>query len=72
MYLSDIKPAGIKAVEFHYDITENTLADTRRLIDDFAYRAEIIEHNYQVGLDHFSYKRLEQVLSEALKRLNNL
>lgn len=72
MYLSDIKPAGIKAVEFFYDITEETLEDTRRLIDDEAYRAEIIEHNYQAGLEHFSYKILHQVLAEALKRLENL
>lgn len=72
MYLSDIKPAGIKAVEFHYDITEDTLEDTRRLIDDFAYRAEVIEHNYQVGLERFSYTILRQVLAEALKRLSIL
>ncbi len=72
MYLSDIKPAGIRAVEFFYDIKEETLADTRRLIDDEAYRAELIEHNYQVGLEHFSYQVLRQVLAEALKRLSNL
>lgn len=69
IYLSDIKPAGIKAVEFYYDIDEDTLAETRRLIDDEAYRAEIIEHNYQAGAEHFSYAVLRQVLVEALGRL---
>jgi glycosyltransferase involved in cell wall biosynthesis len=70
MYLSDIKPAGIKAAEFLYDITEETLAETRRLIDDEAYRADITEHNYQVGLEKFSYKILRRVLSEALSKLS--
>ena len=72
MYLSDIKPAGINAVEFHYDITDATLKDTRRLIDDADYRAEVVEHNYQVGLEKFSYIILRQVLSTALEKLSIL
>ncbi|MEM9953373.1 MAG: glycosyltransferase family 4 protein [Chloroflexota bacterium] len=72
MYLSDIKPAGIRAAEFNIDITDETLAETRRLIDDEAYRAEVIEHNYQVGLQHFSYRRLRQVLQRALQAIADL
>ncbi|GAB5493932.1 MAG: glycosyltransferase family 4 protein [Phototrophicaceae bacterium] len=69
MYLSDIKPAGIKAVEFYYDINDSTLEETRRLIDDKAYRAEVTEHNYQVGIEHFSYDVLRDVLTKALDKL---
>ncbi|MEM6283347.1 MAG: glycosyltransferase family 4 protein [Chloroflexota bacterium] len=69
MYLSDIKPAGIQAVEFHYDITEDTLAGVRRLIDNADYRNEVTEHNYQVGQQHFSYDVLRSVLQQALQKL---
>ncbi|MGB7342537.1 MAG: glycosyltransferase family 4 protein [Phototrophicaceae bacterium] len=72
MYLSDIKPAGIRAAEFFYDITEETLAETRRLIDDASYRAEVVNHNYQVGLEHFSYTTLHDVLTTALVKLATL
>lgn len=71
MYLSDIKPAGVMAVEFSYDITEDVLNQTRRLIDDADFRKQMIEHNYQVGLEKFSYKVLRRVIQEALSILAN-
>lgn len=71
MYLSDIKPAGVMAVEFSYDITEDVLSQTRRLIDDDAFRNQMIEHNYQVGLEQFSYTVLRRVIKEALSKLQN-
>lgn len=71
MYLSDIKPAGIRAVEFNLDINSDTLAATRRMIDDEAYRLEMTEHNYQVGMQHFSYQVLRTVLKNALQRLED-
>ncbi|MEL6307234.1 MAG: glycosyltransferase family 4 protein [Chloroflexota bacterium] len=71
MYLSDIKPAGIQAVEFSIDITEQTIADTRRLIDDEAYRQAMVEHNYAVGEKNFSYAVLERVLKHGLALLES-
>ncbi len=46
IYLSDIKPAGVRAVEFLYDISETVLDETRRLIDDATWRDQITTHNY--------------------------
>jgi glycosyltransferase involved in cell wall biosynthesis len=69
MYLSDIKPAGIRAAEFNLNITEDVLKETRRIIDDAAYRDEMTAHNYAVGLQHFSYRVLRDVLHNALERL---
>ena len=66
VYLSNIQSVGVQAVEFYHDITEDTLAQTRQLIDDEAYRREMIEHNYQVGLEHFSYQTLRETLTKLL------
>jgi glycosyltransferase involved in cell wall biosynthesis len=66
MYLSDIRPAGIRAVEFHHDITDSVLNDVRQLIDNPHLREEIVEHNYKVGLKHFSYAVLDQKLKKAI------
>ena len=66
IYLANIKTAGVQAVEFNYDITDDVLAQTRRLIDDGAYRDDMVEHNYQVGLEHFSYRVLTQVITTLL------
>lgn len=70
MYLTDIKPAGVRAVEFSHDITDDTLQATRELIDNAALRDDLTEHNYAVGLQHFSYRVLREVLREALRRLD--
>lgn len=66
MYLSDIKPAGVQAVEFSYDITPDVLDSTRQLIDDAALRERTVEHNYAVGLQHFAYGVLEKSLLPLL------
>jgi glycosyltransferase involved in cell wall biosynthesis len=71
MYLSDIKPAGVIAVEFLYDITEDVLNQTRKLIDDADFRQKMVEHNYQVGLEQFSYTVLRRVIQAALSKLAN-
>lgn len=69
-YLADIRPAGVRAVEFYHDITPEVLQQTRRLIDDVAFRDEMTEHNYAVGLEHFSYRVLRKTLTQALGQFN--
>lgn len=71
MYLSDIKPAGVRAVEFHHDITPDIIQQTRRIINDERLRDEITEHNYGVGLRHFSYRVLREKVALALKRYHD-
>lgn len=68
-YLSDIKPAGVKAVEFWHDLTPEVLAETRRLIDDEAFRKHMVEHNYEVGLEHFSYRVMREKIEYLLGTL---
>ncbi|RMG83097.1 MAG: glycosyltransferase [Chloroflexi bacterium] len=69
VYLADIRTAGIKAVEFHYDITDEVVAQTRQLLDDDALCERIVEHNYQIGLKHFSYETLENTLEQVINDL---
>ncbi len=66
VYLSDIKPAGVQAVEFYHDITPEVLAQTRAIIDKAGPREAMTAHNYEVGLQHFSYTALRRTLTEAL------
>jgi glycosyltransferase involved in cell wall biosynthesis len=66
VYLADIKPRGIQAVEYLYDITPEVLADTRRMIDDAALRERMTENNYQVASRYFSFNVLRKTLKKAL------
>jgi mannosylglucosylglycerate synthase len=67
VYVADIKSRGMQAVEYHYDITPEVIAQTRRLIDDAALRETMTANNYQVAAEHFSYSVARRVLEQALR-----
>lgn len=66
IYLSNILPVGIRAVEFFNDITAEVLDQVRTMIEDDKLRAEMVEHNYRVGLEHFSYTVLRGTMKQVL------
>ena len=66
-YVADIKPVGVQAVEFYHDITEDVLRQTRQIIDDPRLRREMVNHNYQVSVEHFSFKVLRNTLRHVLE-----
>jgi len=66
IYATDIRPKGFKVIEFDDYITEKTLQDTHRILDDPSYRAELCSFNYSLALRHFSYKILRSQLQVLL------
>lgn len=69
IYRADIRPAGIRAIEFNYDITSDVVAQTRELIDNPDLVREITEHNYEVGRQHFSFDVMKDRLIDILKAI---
>jgi len=65
-YRSDIKPAGVRAVEIREEVTPQTVHDVLALLDDPAEVARLVAHNYAVGQTHFSYEVLESRLRALL------
>ncbi len=66
-YRSDIKPAGVQAVEIREEVTPTTAEAVAALLDNPAEVARMVEHNYRVGEAHFSYEVLDQRLRHLLK-----
>jgi glycosyltransferase involved in cell wall biosynthesis len=70
VYEVDIEPKGFRAVEFDNYISEATVRDARKLIEDPALAAEWADINYRLARRHFSFavlqRRLESLLSECL------
>lgn len=66
----DIKPKGFRVVEFDGYITEATIASVQQVLQDSQLREEMVEHNYQLGKQYYSYRvlsrRVETLLSECL------
>ena len=65
-YVADIQPCGVKAVEFYHDITDEVIRQTREAIDNPKFRDEMTAHNYEVGLEHFSFRKLRLTLYKAI------
>jgi len=60
IYATDIRPKGFKVIEFDDYITERTIQDTLRILDDPAHQVELCNFNYALALRHFSYKVLRR------------
>jgi len=60
IYATDIRPKGFKVIEFDDYITERTIQDTLRILDDPVHQVELCSFNYALALRHFSYKVLRR------------
>ncbi|MEJ2352324.1 MAG: glycosyltransferase, partial [Anaerolineales bacterium] len=70
IYNTDIKPKGFRVISFGDFITQDTVEKSRQLLSDPARVKEIVEHNYKLGRQYYSYhvlqRRLQALLDEAL------
>ena len=66
VYVSDIAPTGLRAVEIDGAVTAETVAAVTELLDRPELVEEIVTHNYAVGRRHFSYEVAEEILLPLL------
>jgi glycosyltransferase involved in cell wall biosynthesis len=66
IYATDIRPKGFRVIEFDDYITNTTIEETLRVLDDPSYQAELCTHNYGLALRHFSYTVLRNKLRVLL------
>lgn len=69
IYRTDIEPCGFRTVDFDDYITRPTVAEVKRLLSDRRYQREMVEQNYQLALQYFSYEVLEDELRPILRRV---
>jgi glycosyltransferase involved in cell wall biosynthesis len=62
----DIKPKGFRVIEFDGYITDETVRQTRDILENPALGREMTEHNYQLGRRFYSYGVLERGLKTLI------
>ena len=62
IYRLDIKPKGFQVVEYGEFVAKLAVDQTRALLLNPERVAEMVEHNYAVARQHFSYANLEKLL----------
>ncbi|MBN1565955.1 MAG: glycosyltransferase family 4 protein [Anaerolineae bacterium] len=66
VYRADIQPTGIQAIEIYEDVMPDTVEAVKALLNDPGKIAQVVEHNYQIGVEHFSYEVLQDRLVSLL------
>ena len=72
VYVADIGPLGFDFVEIDGRITDAAAVQVRELLADPARCEQMVEHNYRLGWEHFSFERLEKLLRELLEEVESL
>ncbi len=67
VYTADIGPMGFNFVEIEGEVTDEAVARVRRLLDDAEERQAMVERNFALALEHFSYSvagaRLQEIMA---------
>lgn len=62
VYVADIAPLGFHFAEIEGAVSEEAVATIRGWLEEPARWQPLVEENYRLGQEHFSYERLAQLL----------
>lgn len=68
IYRTDIEPCGFRPILMDGFLTDEVVEQVRRVLNDEAYRREMVEHNFLVATEFFSYTRVEDELRALLHK----
>jgi glycosyltransferase involved in cell wall biosynthesis len=67
IYTKDIKPKGFSVIEMNGFVTEATVAKTRQVLADPDLSKKMVDLNYELGEEYFSYKKLKVGLKRFIE-----
>jgi glycosyltransferase involved in cell wall biosynthesis len=66
VYQIDIKPKGFDCIEFRHYVGDETVRQVREVLENSRRREEMVEKNYRLGRQHYSYQVLEKRLQSLV------
>ncbi len=69
IYSFDIKPKGFKVIEMNDFISDKTVEETVKVLEDKNLREDMVETNYMLGLKYYSYHVLDSHLRNIITSL---
>lgn len=67
VYVADIAPMGVDAVEMKGGVTDEVVDEVRALLDDPDRRRRMVDRNFEVGLEHLSHRVVRERLLPLLE-----
>jgi glycosyltransferase involved in cell wall biosynthesis len=68
IYRTDIEPCGFHVILMDGFLTDDVVSSVQRVLEDRQFRQEMVEHNYEIGRQYFSYDRVETELRAILAK----
>jgi len=72
VFKSDIEPLGFDLIKFDQEITAQTVKDTIEVMVDPIRRRRMVEWNFNLAREYFSYNSVKDKLSNIIERSINL
>jgi len=67
-YTVDIKPKGFSVIELDGFVTEQTVRDTQKVLDDPDLKRRLVAHNYEVARTYYAYNGLYKELGNLITK----
>ncbi|MFH0908352.1 MAG: glycosyltransferase family 4 protein [bacterium] len=68
----DIEPRGFHCPIMEGFLTEEVVAEVRRILEDASYRKKMVEHNYKTAARHYGYTELRRCLRALIGNVASL
>ena len=72
IFVSDIEPKDFKVITMNGYMTRDVVNRVKRVIEDQAYRDEMVEHNFDLGKRFFSYSVLRRKLRALITNVTGM
>jgi glycosyltransferase involved in cell wall biosynthesis len=66
IYIKDIQPKGFKVIEIDGYVTDKAVEQTKQVLDNPELRKEMVDHDYELAKEYFSYTVLERILKHYM------
>ena len=68
----DIEPKGFRVAIMDGYLTNDVVTEVRHILNDSAYRQEMVEQNYKIATRFYSYSELRRCLRTLIVNMSNL
>jgi glycosyltransferase involved in cell wall biosynthesis len=72
VYQRDIEPKGFRLPAIDGVVDKRVVEETRHIMENPAYREELVEHNYRIAERFFGYRVLRDSLHSLINNVRNL
>ncbi|MGF1448304.1 MAG: glycosyltransferase [Opitutales bacterium] len=69
IFIQDIEPKGFRLAVMDGIVTQRVINEVQRLLDDPAYKQEVVDHNYRIARRYYSYSVLRRALRTIMTGL---